>query len=142
MSDAASLMDQVRFERVLAWEKAKTAADIAAESEKRLRCSIIELDFADRVEGTNTIRLPDGRELKCVAAFEYATDADRAKSCIEKLRKIGNEGTFLADRLFTFKPSVAAGELKKLAPQYRKVVDKLVDVKPKSPSLKIHEPAA
>ena len=142
MTDATPLMDQACFERVLAWEKAKIAADIAAEAEKRLRGSIIELDFADRVEGTNTIRLPDGRELKCVAAFEYATDADRANSCIRKLAMIGNEGPFLADRLFTFKPSVAAGELKKLAPQYRKVVDKLVDVKPKSPALKIHKPTA
>ena len=133
---------QQRFERVLAWEKLKLAAEIALEAEKAARSAIIELDFPDRKDGTNTIKLPDGGELKCVAGVDYVTDADRAKACIEKLRKIGNEGSFIADRLFAFKPVVAVGELKKLAPAYRKVVDRHLDVKQRAPTLKIHEPAA
>ena len=133
---------QQRFERVLAWEKLKLAAEIAVEAEKAARSAIIELDFADRKDGTNTIKLPDGGELKCVTGVDYVTDADRAKACMEKLRKIGNEGSFIADRLFAFKPVVAVSELKKLAPAYRKVVDKHLDVKQRAPTLKIHEPAA
>lgn len=62
---------------------------VAIADEAVKRDALLELDFADRVIGTNTKPLSDGRVVKCVAEIEYKTTADAARACMAKLVAAG-----------------------------------------------------
>jgi hypothetical protein len=130
--------------RVIAWEKAKTALDIAKVTEKNARDALLQIDMAEAGHGTTSIPLDDGRVLKCVKATEFAAVKDNAlvDTAIAKLKALGNEGTFIADRLFSTAWKVSVTELKKLEAKYRKIADKAIVAKPKSPELEIVVPKA
>lgn len=127
------------FERALVWEKAKAALQVAQANEAAARDALLEKDFADRVIGTNTKALPDGRLVKCVASLRYSSDMARVKACVAKMKKLANGG-LLAERLFGYEPKVMISELKKLPDNMRKLADAAIDLKPARPSIEIVVP--
>lgn len=130
------------LEAVIAWEKDRAVLEIAREKERDARAAIVELHFAERAEGTNSLPLDDGRVLKCVAKTDYQVDKDKVDAAIAKLRATGNEGAFIADRLFSWKPAVVVAELRRLAPAYRRIADRAIVPRPATPTLEVLTPKA
>lgn len=123
-----------------AWEQAKSALEIAKGLEARLRKQAIAAIYPDGIaEGANTIELADGVKLTATGKINYRldSDTDKVEKALDKLEKAGPEGKLLADRLVSWKPSLAVGEYRKLDDKYRKIVDAVITTSEGTPTLEL-----
>jgi len=142
--------EQHRDRLLMAWEASKTALDTAKANEMELRKTIAALAFPDAKEGTNKLDLGKGYELKFVREVEYVFPATLSRDAIAKVEdeiaKTGNEGQFLADRLFKWKCEPSKSEYKKLDlanPTHaavKKLYDSILTTKDAAPKLEIKAP--
>lgn len=146
------------FDEVLvAWERAKLTLDSAKESEMTLRKKAFEMGFgANAREGTNTETLGGGYELKGVRKFNYNLQAPVGidiETAVERvateMRRISNEGPFLADRLFKWLVDLSVPEYKllvesakdnKLSQKMLDAVNAVVLITDAAPTLEIKPP--
>lgn len=107
-----------------------------------LRKYIVNRAFPTKQEGVNTLDLGGGYELKAGVKFNYKLDPDNLKveDALDELAKLGNEGSFIADRLVNWSASLSLTEYRKLEPQYKKIIDKVVTITDAAPTLEIKEP--
>lgn len=121
-----------------AWEAAKDALDAAKALEARLRTAAIAAIYPDGIdEGANTVELADGVKLTATGRINYTLDkdSDKVEKALDKLEKSGPEGKLIADRLVSWKPTLAVGEYKKLDDKFRKVIDTVLTTSEGTPSL-------
>lgn len=146
------------FDEVLvAWERAKLALESAKENEMTLRKRAFEMGFgANAREGTNTETLGGGYELKGVRKFNYKLQAPvginietAVARVATEMRRISNEGSFLADRLFQWSVSLSVPEYKllvesakdnELMAQILGTVNSVVLITDAAPTLEIKAP--
>ena len=109
-----------------------------------LRKAIFEVQFPNHSEGTARVPLGNGYQLKAVGKLNYKLDnKDGAtEKALEELETAGNEGKFLADRLVKWSPELSITEYRKLDPQYKVIIDKVLTINPGAPTLEIEEPKA
>lgn len=123
-----------------AWEQAKDALATAKAAEARLRKAAIAAIYPDGIgEGANTVELADGVKLTATGKINYKldSDTDKVEKVLDKLEKSGPEGKLLADRLVSWKPSLAVGEYRQLDDKYRKIIDTVITTSDGMPSLEI-----
>lgn len=84
--------------------------------ELALRKYIVERAFPDRTEGTNTVELGGGYSLKAKVKFNYKLipDNDKIWEALQRIKKIGNKGSFIAERLISWHPSFLLTEYRPL----------------------------
>jgi len=129
--------------------------DLAAlkEKELELRKYIVNRAFPQKEEGTNTLDLGAGYELKAVVKYNYKlTDNDTVDKTLQEIAAVGNEGAFIADRLCSWTPNFQKTEYNKLkddaeagnetAKQILKLVEKMLTITDAAPTLTIKEPKA
>lgn len=136
-------------------EDAIVAAAKAAEMETRTKLVTLLFDPA-KDEGTETLELGNGWKVKAQKKLNYTLgnsradpkfkDVEAALDTIESLPEIA-EASFIAERLVRWKPELTLTEYRNLNTDARyakikEIIDRVLTVKPGSPSLELIEPAA
>lgn len=129
-------------EVLLHWQSLQTDLAKAKEQEMSFRKYVVSRAFPQKVEGTNTLALGNGYELKAGIKYNYKLDGDNEKieAALDELANAGNEGPFLADRLVSWIPSLSIKEYRELSPQYKNIIDKVITITDAAPTLEIKEP--
>lgn len=127
-------------ELVKEWEKAKKVLKAAQDKEKSLREQVLNEYWGGYENGafvgTQTEELTEGVKLKASFVIKYEADKDASK--IQKL--IDTAKPELQDslrRLFKMKFDISVSEYKTLAPNVKKVVDKVITTKLNSPQIEV-----
>lgn len=139
-----------RDRRLAVWDEAKKVLEAAKTSEMEARKAVADYCFPNPKEGTNRIELNNGYALKCVAKLNYkiAAPNDRIDAIEDEAGKLGNEGTFLIERVITWTPAFSKSEYNKLdtnLPVHAKIkalVDSVLEITPGAPALTLEEPKA
>jgi len=138
---------------LLLWQDKKAAIERAKEEEMDLRKYIVKREFPKPNEGMNTKELGQGYQLKAGIKYNYnLADNDTVENCLNKISKLGNEGSFIADRLVSWKPNFLLTEYRalqeakekgeKFAEQVLDVVNEMLTIVPAAPTLEIKAPKA
>jgi hypothetical protein len=134
-------MSATRDDLIMRWHAAKQRLDAAKKEEMELRNQVVAMCYADAQEGTHNLDLGSGYKLKAVVKNNYTlADNEAVDAALSKLRKVGNEGEFLADRVIGWTPKLSLSEYRELQPQYKAVIDTVLTIKPGAPSLELVEP--
>jgi hypothetical protein len=130
----------------------KTKLDKLKEEEMELRKYIVNRAFPEKKEGTNTQELGNGYQLKAGIKFNYnLADNETVEKTLDAIAKIGNEGSFIAERLVSWTPNFLLTEYRKLQEEApisataKAILDecnKMLIIKDAAPSLEIKEPKA
>jgi hypothetical protein len=115
------------------WQAIKRQLSALADQELELRLSIFAAAFPTPKEGANSRLLADGAKLKAEYPFNRKVDDIIWRPIRARLIADGID----ADEIVRYKPDLAIGAYKKLAPDIRRKVDKAVTAKPGRPSLVI-----
>lgn len=142
-------------ETLLKWEQAKAALDAAKEAEMSLRKLYVALaSDPTKQKGTENIALGNGYKAKVVKKINYGwikgpdekTDIDAIHDAQDRIESFGNEGAFLADRLFKWSCELSVSEYNKLEPgnpthaKIKAELDKVVVTTEGAPTLEIVAP--
>lgn len=136
---------------LLSWNEKKKQIEIAKNEELELRKYIVSRAFPQKEEGTNTKDLGNGYQLKAGIKFNYKlADNDTVEKTLDKIAKIGNSGSFIADRLVSWKPSFLLTEYRQLqedaekgmleAKEILKEITTMLTIDDAAPTLEIKEP--
>lgn len=132
-------------------QQLKDALDKAKADEMELRKYIVNRAFPNKVEGTNTLELGNGYELKAGIKFNYKLlDNKVVDDCLDRISKIGNQGSFVAERLVSWTPNFLLTEYRELqehakeghleAQTILKITNEMLDITDAAPTLTIKEP--
>lgn len=133
----------------------KMQADLAAlkAEELELRKYIVNRAFPSKTEGTNTLSLGSGYELKAVVKYNYKlADNEIVEKTLQLIAESSNEGPFIADRLVSWTPNFLKTEYTKLqedaasgsesAKKILKLTEVMLEITDAAPTLTIKEPKA
>ncbi len=137
-----------RDEVLLAWQRSQHDLKIAKENEMEWRRYVIKRAFPEAKEGTNTTELGNGYALKAVVKYNYKLLPNEVvEHCLERISKIGNQGSFIADRLVSWTPNFLLTEYRSLqeedteeAKSILKIVNEMLIINEAAPTLEIKEP--
>ncbi len=138
---------------LMLWQKRKEAIETAKADEIDLRKYIVGRAFPQKNEGMNNKDLGNGYTLKAGIKYNYnLADNDKVEDCLNKIAAIGNQGSFIADRLVSWKPSFLLTEYRALQDEKDKgdqaaikileVVNEMLTITEAAPTLEIKEPKA
>lgn len=121
-----------------------------SEMEARLMVGNYAFPLAGRKEGVNNLELGDGRTVKLGHKVNYKLSGDNeaVEKAEDECDAIGNEGSFLRERIITWEAKFSKSEYNKLDtsnPTHAKVkaaIDKVLEVSNGTPSLEVKEPKA
>ncbi len=134
------------------WQYLKDQVEAAQAAELDMRKYIVSRAFPDKHEGTNTQELGNGYALKAVVKYNYNLDPDNKKveEVLDKIATIGNQGSFIAERLVSWKPSFLLTEYRELQKEKDEgseiakaiiaEIHKVLTISEAAPSLKIKAP--
>jgi len=135
---------------LLKWQQAKDALAKAKDFELELRKYVVSRAFPDRTEGMNTIELGAGYALKAGVKFNYTLDSDNAKveAALDAIAKVGNQGSFIADRLVVWRASFLLTEYRELCKDdatedqkvIRRIIESVLTITDAAPTLEIKAP--
>jgi len=135
---------------LLQWQATQAALTAAKDAEMELRKVATAINFPAPKEGTQRVELGKGYALKYVNDVTYSFTAGLTRDQIGQVEdacaKLGNEGAFLADRLFVWKCEPSKSEYKKLDANnpthaaVKKLFDTILVTKSGAPKLEIEEP--
>lgn len=105
-------------EVLMQWNTAQTTLSIAKEREMSWRKYVVKRAFPNKQEGTNTVELGNGYSLKAKVSFNYKLASnDIVEKTLDAIAKIGNEGSFISERLVSWSPSFLLTEYRELQRQ-------------------------
>lgn len=136
---------------LMLWQKAKDDIEKAKNFEMEIRKLAVKATFEKPKEGTNTVELGEGYKAKSVIKYNYnLADNDTVEACLEEISKVGNEGSFVADRLVGWTPSFKLTEyrliqegVEKGDPSAIKImncINRMLTITEAAPTLEIKEP--
>lgn len=152
ITPSASPWDALDQDALLMLHKAKQDALTALKVEElELRKYIVNRAFPQKTEGTNTLELGSGWELKAVVKYNYRlADNDTVENILDEISQVSNEGPFIADRLVSWTPNFLKTEYTKLqeeagkgseqAKTILKLTEKMLTITDAAPTLVIKEP--
>jgi len=142
-------------ETLAKWEAAKTTLDAAKEAEMTLRKLYVALaSDPTKEKGTENIALGNGYKAKVVKKVTFGfikgaddkTDWEAVMTAQDEMEKTGNEGAFIAERLFKWSAELSVSEYNKLDttnPSHaaiKKIADRVIVTKSGAPTLEIVAP--
>lgn len=138
---------------LMLWQKSKDLLSHWKETEMEYRKVCTSFLTPDKPEGTTNVELGNGYVAKVVNKYNYKPkdDNDTIWAGLEKIEKLGNEGPFVAKRLFSWTPSFLKKEYVQLqedaakGSQFAKDVLKIIEnelivITEAAPTLTIVEP--
>lgn len=130
-----------RDKLIMEWTAARADLDRAKAHELACRNALCGQVFPDAPkEGTTTVDLGAGYKLKLVTKFNYNLSATDTDTALDAIAASGNEGTLIADRLVTWKPSLSIREYRGLSPAHRALIDEALTITEATPALELIEP--
>lgn len=155
---------QARRDReILEWRGLKEQAAFYVEREREARAKVTGTLFPEARKGTQRYELGQGYKVKLVYGFTYTLGdkdlidpatgnkvpvASQVEGIEDAIEELGNEGPFLVERLFRWKPELVEKEYLALDPEnpthvkVKALIDSILTVKPASPQLELEEPKA
>lgn len=139
-----TITPEERDQLIMTWQAAKAAADKAVAVERELRAKIKAELFPDaKPEGTTNLELGMGYKLKLVTKRNYnLASNDKVDEALEAIGKLGNEGTFIAERLVTWHPRLALSEYREAPDNVKAIIDGVLTVTDGTPTVELIEPKA
>lgn len=136
---------------LMLWEDCKSKLADLKEKELDWRKYVVKRAFPQKQEGTNTLELGNGYSLKANVKFNYKlADNATVEKTLDAIAKIGNEGSFIADRLVSIQYNFLLTEYRDLqkqaesgsdtAQQILAKIGEMLIVDEAAPSLEIKEP--
>lgn len=133
-------------------EKKNKLAELK-EEELELRKYIVNRAFPNKVEGTNTLDLGGGYQLKAGVKFNYTLkDSKLVEDGLDLIAKVGNQGAFIADRLVSWTPNFLLTEYRKLQDDAKEgsqeakdicmIIDTFLTIDDAAPTLEVKKPKA
>ena len=148
----ANPWDSLNQDQLLMLHKEKQDLLAAMKQEEmELRKYIVNRAFLKKEEGTNTLELGNGYELKAVVKYNYKlSDNKTVEDGLDKIAAIGNQGKFIADRLVGWTPNFYVSEYREIqksadegsaeAKEMLKIIDSFLTIDEAAPTLNIKEP--
>lgn len=133
---------------IVDWQDKARRAAALKEEELIARNKVVAFLFEETTDkkGTENIDLGSGYKLKLTFAQNHsvpsANGGEAVKAVMAQLTALGDDGKFIADRLFRWKPELAKTEYENLAPSMKRIVNKVVTTKAAQPTLEIVAPKA
>jgi len=142
-------------ETLAKWEASKTALDAAKEAEMTLRKLYVALaSDPTKQKGTENIALNNGYKAKVVKKINYGfvkgpdekTDWEAVMSAQDEIEATGNEGAFIAERLFKWEATLSVSEYNKLdvsnptQAKIKQIADRVIVTTEGAPTLEIIAP--
>lgn len=132
------------------WNNSQEALTRAKALEMDIRKLVFAFNFPTPKEGTQRVELGNGYNLKAVHKINTTISAsnDDVDKAEDAASKIGNEGSFLFERVITWTPNFSKSEYNKLDAgnathvAVKKLVDGLIESKPGAPALELEAPKA
>lgn len=135
------------------WQRLQQALTKAKAEEMAFRKYVIQRAFTNPTEGTNMLELGNGYALKANIKYNYKLAENQVvEAGLDKLAKIGNQGSFIADRLVSWTPNFLLTEYREIqkqaeagsaeANEMMKVISSFLTISEAAPSLEIKEPKA
>lgn len=140
-----------RDQRIIDWQNADAVLTRAKQTEMDLRKAVYAECFPAAEVGTNTLELGKGFALKAVRKLNYnlANGAGETETALDLITKIGNEGSFIAERLVKWKPDLSVTEYKALqakanegdlaAKRILDIINEVLTISDGSPTLTVAE---
>lgn len=137
---------------LMLWQRTQKILQNAKADELEVRKTAVKVYVPQAVEGTNTVELGEGFKLKAVLKYNYNldTDNDKIDDALGHIAKLGNEGSFVSDRLVKWTPSFLLTEYRKLqddaeagsefAKTALKIIGEVLTITDAAPTLNIVEP--
>ena len=136
---------------LLLWQDKKNAIERAKVEEMDLRKYIVKREFPKPTEGMNNKELGGGYILKAAIKYNYnLADNDTVEATLDRLSKLGNAGSAIADRLISWSPSFKLLEYRQLiedkekgsqfAVQALDLINEMLTITKGAPTLEIKEP--
>lgn len=122
------------------WHKTAGIAATWKAKEAAMREEVVRRVFKDNAAGTYNRELGKGYVLKCTKKETFKVVETAINPTLDKIRALGNEGTFLAARLIKWKPEFAKSEFNKAPENVQKLILEAIEIKPAMPTLEIVEP--
>lgn len=140
-----------RDEVLAEWEGRQQLLARAKEGEMSFRKYVISRAFPNPTEGINTVELNNGYSLKANIKYNYKLAENKiVEAGLDKIAKIGNHGSFIADRLVSWTPNFLLTEYRELQKQSEdglgeaklmlKVISEFLTIEDAAPGLEIKEP--
>lgn len=136
-------------------KKTKENLDYIKEKEMEYRkiCTAFLVPDAQRNEGMNNVELGNGYVAKVGIKFNYKlAENDKVWEGLDKIKAIGNQGAFIAERLVSWTPNFLVTEYRTLqeeaekgslqAQDMLKIVSEFLTITDAAPTLEIKEPKA
>ncbi len=138
-------------EVILEWQSRQQLLTRVKENEMAFRKYVVSRAFPNPHEGTNTLELGEGYALKAGVKFSYNLASNEiVEAGLNKLAKIGNNGSFIADRLVSWTPNFLLTEYREIQKQAKdglgeaqlmlKIISEFLTIDDAAPSLKLKEP--
>lgn len=136
------LDNMTQDELLVRWQCLKDAVETAKSAEMEMRKYIVSRAFPNKHEGMNTAELGNGYQLKAAVKYNYTLSDNKAvEEALDRIAKIGNEGSFIADRLVNWKPSLCLSEYRELDNEdIKREINKVLTITEGAPTLEIKEP--
>ena len=136
---------------LMLWQRMKERIETAKNNEMELRKFAVSLLVPEKKEGMNTVELGNGYQAKAQIKYNYVlADNDTVEQCLNKISKVGNKGSFIADRLVSWKPNFLLTEFRQLCDEKEKgskeadeilnIVNEMLTITEAAPTLDIKEP--
>lgn len=138
---------------IMLWQRSKAHLDHWKALEMQYRKITAGMLVPAKTEGTNTVELGNGYQAKVVNKYNYKPNPENKIiwKALEKIEAIGNQGKFIAERLFSWSPNFLLTEYRKLqedaqegsedAKAILKIVNTdMITIEEASPTLEIREP--
>lgn len=135
---------------IMEWQRAEQELAAIKEREMTLRKQVMEVCFPDAEIGTNTLELGKGYKLKGVRKqnFTLKNSDGETEAALEVIAKMGNEGTFIAERLVGWNPKLSLTEYNKLEAtdpthiKIKAIIDGVLTISDATPSVEVVAPKA
>lgn len=151
-----AVYEQMKTEALQNWNAYKLDLAKAKDEEMKWRKRLVAmLGDPKKAKGTENIPLADGYKAKIVKKQTITfnkkqdgktTDWDAVHDAQDQMDKLGNEGSFLAERIFKWEAKFSLSEYNKLEPDnpthaaVKKLVDSVIITKDSAPTFEIVEP--
>lgn len=144
--------EQQRERKLASWEATKQQLATLKDLEMAQRKECTALYFPEPKQGTQRVELGNDYKLKLVAKQNYTLDKDNSKvdKVQDAIEATGNEGVFIAERLFKWSVELSVSEYKDLCEQAEKgsaqaikikaLVDTILTTSWGAPTLEIEAP--
>lgn len=140
-----------RDQLLVLWNNLKDTLETVKKNEMDLRRYIVAREFPNKKEGTNSIELGNNYELKATIKFNYKLNAsnDKIEDILNKISKVGNRGSIVAERLISWKPNFLLSEWRLLqdekedsmeAKKILELINEILIITDATPTLEILEP--